>query len=29
MRNIANIYTDYNGLVDEITEEAIKNRIKQ
>ena len=29
MRNIENIYTDYNGLVDEITEEAIKNRIKQ
>ena len=29
MRNIENIYTDYNGLVDEITEEVIKNRIKQ
>ena len=29
MRNIENIYTDYNGLVDEKTEKVIKNRIKQ
>ena len=29
MRNIENIYMDYSSLVDEVTEEAIKNRIKQ